>query len=304
MSWSPPPGAYGAADPLFLLLIALGVEAYLGGRAFRLRWLPNPRPAFAVALAGIEQRLNRPERGARALFVRGVLVTAGVVIAAVVVGWLVGWITRQYPFAWVLEIALLVMLLDQRVTWLRGVTVRGALATGSLVQAREALRPLVAEDLNPSAIEGLDQAAIVAASLAGLGRRFADRLVAPVFWYVLIGPAGLLLQQALLVASVALQRSGRFGEPAARAQRAVALIPRLLASVLLAAAALFVPAGRPLAGLRALRAPDRAAATVLAHAFTPATGLGRLDCALVAYAVASLINAGAIALLALIRLAL
>lgn len=304
MSWSPPPGAYGAADPLFLLLIALAVEAYLGGRAFRLRWLPSPRPVFAVALAGIEQRLNRPERGGRALFVRGILVAAGVGVTAVGTGALVAWITRQYPFAWVFEILLLVMLLDQRVTWLRGVAVRSALATGSLVRARETLRPLAAEDLSRTAIEGLDQAAIVAASLAGLGRRFADRLIAPVFWYILLGPPGLLLQQGLLVASVALQRSGRFGEPAARAYRLIALLPRLIASVMLAAAALFVPAGRPLAALRALQAQDRGAGTVLAHAFAPTTGLARFDCALVAYAVASLINAGLIALLALVRLAL
>ena len=27
MSWTSPPGAWGAADPLFLLLIALGLEA-------------------------------------------------------------------------------------------------------------------------------------------------------------------------------------------------------------------------------------------------------------------------------------
>lgn len=304
MSWSPPPGAYGAADPLFLLLIALAVEAYLGGRAFRLRWLPHPRAALAVALAEVEQRLNRPERGARALVARGILVAAGVVIATVGSGALLGWITRQYPFAWVIEIALLFMLLDQRVTWLRAVGVRGALATGSLVRAREALRPLVAEDVSPSAIEGLDQAAIIAASLAGLGRRFADRLIAPVFWYVVLGLPGLLLQQGLLAGSVALQRSGRFGAPMARLHRLVTVLPRLIACALLAVAALFVPAGRPLAALRALKARGRAAATVLAQAFAPTTGLARLDCALVAYAVACLINAGLIALLALIRLAL
>ena len=61
MPWTAPPGAWGAADPLFLLLIALGIEGYLGGRALRFAWTGNPRRALAVLCLDLARRLNRHE---------------------------------------------------------------------------------------------------------------------------------------------------------------------------------------------------------------------------------------------------
>src|SRR5690625_7583389 len=58
------PGTFGYADPLFLLIAALALEAYLG----RGNWLGSlsrgPRRWVARLARTLEQRLNRPERGA------------------------------------------------------------------------------------------------------------------------------------------------------------------------------------------------------------------------------------------------
>ncbi len=41
----------------------------------RLGWMPNPRAAFARLVGALSRRLDRPERGARNLRIRGAVVT-------------------------------------------------------------------------------------------------------------------------------------------------------------------------------------------------------------------------------------
>ncbi|MFQ5774798.1 MAG: cobalamin biosynthesis protein [Kiloniellaceae bacterium] len=305
MSWSPPPGAYGAADPLFLLLIALAVEAYLGDRPLRLRWMPNPRRAVAAAVLELDRRLDRPERGARALRTRGAVVAAALALGALGLGWLAALVTRHYPFAWVAELFLLILLVEQRGTWRHAAALGEALRAGSLVRAREALRPLVVERLGPGELDALGAAALVEAALSALGRRFAARLAGPVFWYVLLGLPGLFLQQAVLVMAVTLGAgAGPFGEAARTLARAVAFVPGYLSGLVLAAAAAFVPGGRPAAAAPGALAGRLAPSGVLAAALGHLAAEARLSRALAAFAVACLINAGLIAVLALVRLGL
>ena len=126
MAFTSAPGAYGAADPLFLLLIALAIEAYLGDRPLRLGWMPNPRAAFARLVGALSRRLDRPERGARNLRIRGAVVTLALAVATLAFAWPVQWLTRHYPLAWVFEVALLALLLAQRSTWSRAAAVAAA----------------------------------------------------------------------------------------------------------------------------------------------------------------------------------
>jgi len=304
MTWPAPPGAYGAADPLFLLLIALAVEAYLGGHPLRPSWLPNPRRAVARIVGQLAHRLDRPRRGARALRLRGVCAIVAVALSALLAGALIGWLTRHYPFAWIVELLLLGLLIDQRATWRQGEAVRAGLRARSLIRAREALRPLAIERVAPATIDGFAVPAIVITALDGLARRFVDRLAAPVFWYVVAGLPGLFAQQAVYVAAATLGHgSAPFGAPARAANRALALLPGLLAGFLLAMAAIFVPQGRPLAALGAL-AKGAGAPGVLAAAIGARLPLGRMTRGLGVFAVGCLIDAGLVALLALGRLSL
>lgn len=300
MSFSAPPGAYGSADPLFLLLAALAIEAYLGGRLPRLPWLPHPRRALSRAVAGLEARLNRRERTAAARRTRGVLVTAVLLSLAAAAGWLAMLLTRNYPFAWTLELLLLASLVSQRGTWRLAAALRTALADGSLERARRALAPLAADRLSPTAVEALDRAQLAPAGVAALGHRLGGDLAGPVLWYVALGLPGLFLQQTALVLRRQLAAPGPFGAAASRAGRVLAAPGELLAGLLLAGAALFVPGGRPGRALGAARRPERAIAAAL-PAEEATRHLGR---ALALFAVACLILAGLVAALALLRLAL
>jgi len=303
MNWPSPPGVYGSAEPLFLLLMALAVEAYIGGLSLRGGWLPRPRRAFARLVREAERRLNRPERSAAARRQRGAVAVAALAALALAAGAAAALLTRYYPFAWVIEVLLLPLFLSQRGTWRRGAAVADALKDGSLIRAREALRPLVRERIEAARLERLDADGIIEVTIAGIGLRAAALLVGPVFWYVLLGLPGLLLQQAAYVMDRALAgRAGEFGRAAEWLEGVVSAPSRALTALLLAASAAFVPGGKPLAALRCLPARRGGPAAALAAAPGPATGTTRLGRALVVFAVACLFQAALIGLLALLRL--
>lgn len=306
MSWTSPPGAWGAADPLFLLLIALGVEAYLGGRRLGAGWRWNPRRLVARLCLEVARRLNRPERPAASRRRRGALVAGSLALGALVLGWLAALFTRHYPFAWTLELFLLILLIDQRATWRLGAELQEALASGSLVRAREALRPLVAESLAPDEVDRLDKAQIVEAALLALGRRFAERALAPVLWYVVLGLPGLFMQQTAFIMAAVLgtqPQTGAYGEPARSLARAVAYVPDLVAALLLSLAAVFVPGGQSWSAMHRAMTSGNPGGAVLALVLGRVALSARLNRALVVFAVAALIAAALIAALALARLA-
>ncbi len=285
--------------------MALAIEAYVGGLSLRGGWLPRPRRAFARLVREVERRLNRPERSVADRRLRGTVAVLSLAVLTVVVGALAALVTRYYPFAWVIELLFLPLILTQRGTWRRGAAVADALKDGSLIRAREALRPLVRERIEASRLNSLDGAGIIEVTIAGIGMRFAALLVGPVFWYVLLGLPGLLLQQAAYVMDLALRgRAGAFGDAAERLDRLVSAPSRALAALFLAAAAAFVPGGKPLAALRCLPPHRGGPAAALAAAPGEATGSARLARALVVFAVACLFQAAVIGLLALLRLSI
>lgn len=265
MSLPAPPGAYGATDPIFLLLAAMATEAYVGDLAALFRRIPHPRSLMVRAVAWAERKLNRPQRSRRALIVRGALSAAALAGLAAAAGALLGLVTRNFPFAWLVEWFILVSLLAQRSTWNRAGAVAGALAAGSVQAAREALRPLAGERLDPLELERLPAGGIAAAALDGLGRRFTGGVAAPVFWYVLLGLPGIFLQQGCRVMAATLSATNRPGSggpeaaaegdyalTAVRLNAALAWLPERLAGLLIVAAAVFVPTAHPLGALKRL----------------------------------------------------
>ena len=200
----------------------------------------------------------------------------------------------------------LCLLIDQRATWRLGAEVQEALASGSLVRVREALRPLVVEFMAPDEVDRLEAPQIVEAALRALGRRFAERALAPVLWYAVLGLPGLFMQQTAFIMAAVLgtqPKTGAYGEPARSLARAVAYVPDLAAALLLAQGAVFVPGGQSWSGLHRAMTSGNPGGAVLALALGRVVVSARLNRALVVFAVAALIAAALIAALALARLA-
>ena len=266
MTPTSPFGVYGANDPLFLLLAALAVEAYAGDVIARLPRVPHPRALLARLAGRLERRLNRPQRGRRALVLRGLVTVLALAAGAAAIGWALAAFTRVYPFAWVIELFLLVSLIGQNGA-LRGLKAVGeALETGGAERTRAALRPLAGERLAPEQLEALDQTGLSIAALDGGARRAVAAAVAPVLFYVLLGLPGLIAQQAVWVVAcvvatgnkpggpgLGVGREGDFALAAVKLDAALVWVPDKIAGLLFALAAAFVPGAHPLTALRRLR---------------------------------------------------
>jgi adenosylcobinamide-phosphate synthase len=261
----PMPGAYGATDPLFLLLAALVLDAYVGDILGRLPKIPHPR-ALVVRVSGrLERRLNRPRRTRRRLMVIGALTAALVTLAFAAVGVGLAVLTRGVSLLWILELFLIASLISQRAAGTGALAVGRALEARQIGRARQALTSLAGELLDPDDIRRMAPHEVALSAVAGLGDRFASAVVAPTFWFVLLGLPGLLAQQALRSYATTVATSNRpggggyrrgtegdFAFPAARLDAALDWIPDKLAGVILALAALFVPTAHPWMALKRL----------------------------------------------------
>ncbi len=326
MDFLPSVGAFGATDPLFLLLAALAIEAYAGDIIARLPRVPHPRGVMARAARALELRLNRPQRARKDLIVRGAVTVLTLAVAAAVVGVLIAWLRNLLHFVWVVEVFLLIAMVSQRGSGRQAARVAESLKAEDVTGAREHLRPLAGEMLDPQRLDALDARGLALAALQGLAQRFTAGVVAPVFWYVLLGLPGVLLQQAVRsTASVVATGNrpggggytpaseGDFAFPAVRLDAALQWIPDKIAGLLLTFAAVFIPTTKPLRALRRLR-PGRSwsvaalggALTLAARAdasISPvaAPGPRELKRALGLFAVGCLINAGIVAAIVLLR---
>ncbi len=168
---------------------------------------------------------------------------------------------------------------------------------------------------------------MIAAALDGLARAFCLQVIAPVFWFALLGLPGVFLQQTVRTAAVFLsarqlqagaKRQGSvrdlqilprsdFAVTALRLDKALSFLPLLLADAMLIAAALFIPGCSPAGAVRqAFSNRGNVAATLGGLLGLSQQGLlqmerTHIERAVAVFAVACLINAGLVAALLWLR---
>jgi adenosylcobinamide-phosphate synthase len=290
----PLPGAFGAADPLILLLLAMAVEGYLGG--MRLDGLLRPARARLVGVARrLQAKLDRPQRGRRTRVVRGWIVAVALLLPPLALGLAVEPVTRTLPFAVLLELPLVAALVRQRGAWQAAAGVRDALLAGSRQQAEAALARL---DPPQAVGSGLP---LVARTAEALGARFADAAVAPAMAYLLLGLPGLLAAAALRLLARLYGDDGPFGAGARVLQDILFWPARRLAALLLGLAGVFQPDGEGRAALAAAlsgAAPGRVLRLASERARDPVP----LARALWLTGLACLLHLGLVAVLLVVRL--
>src|SRR3990172_2319401 len=117
-----------------------------------------------------------------------------------------------------------------------GARVRDALRRGAVGEAREALRALCSRD--PSR---LDPPQLAAAAIESLAENVSDSVVAPIFWYLLLGLPGALAYRAANTLDARIGYHGHhewLGKVAARLDDLWNLIPARLTALLLLLAGL------------------------------------------------------------------
>lgn len=227
---------FGGPAPHLLLLLALALDAAAGdwiGRVLR-----DPAALSARVCAALDRRINRPERGDTALMMRGALVVLALLLAAVALGVAIEWAGGQER-GWIVELAAILACVRGRAAWVRVRAVRRALEHGGLPAARMEVAAMTRRP-----IRGLDEHGVVRAAVEHAAKAFDRKVVAPAFWYLLLGVPGMLAWSLIDGADRALGHPGvrleRFGHTAARLDDALNAIPARIAGVLLALAAPFL----------------------------------------------------------------
>lgn len=182
--------------PVAVLLLAFALDRWIGEPPARWhpvvwmgQWLSFTGAHVAPACCGAGSGRGRPGAGDAVVFLRGMLAWCAGAALVAVVALAVQWAAGQLP-PWSAAI-LLAVALKPLFAWrmLRDETaaVEQALAT-SLAAGRERLARLVSRD-----VSRLDATAVRESAIESLAENLNDSVVAPVFWFVLLGLPGAAL---------------------------------------------------------------------------------------------------------------
>src|SRR6516165_9015869 len=232
------------ADRLLLLVAGLAVDAVFGDMPAVFRRVQHPIVLAGRAISVFDRKLNRETRNEASRHYRGIIMVIFLVGAAAALGLAIERLCRGHPLGAIVKALLIAVLVAQRSLYEHVGAVAEALHSGGLAAGRSAVRHIVGRDP-----VSLDAHGVARAAIESLAENFSDGVVAPVFWYLLLGLPGLFAyKMANTLDSMIGHRSPRyrsFGWAAARVDDVLNLVPAPLSGLLLTAAAVFAKNCRP-----------------------------------------------------------
>jgi adenosylcobinamide-phosphate synthase len=227
---------------LFTLLLALALDASVGYPDGVYRKIGHPVTWIGALIATLETKLNRTAwrfaaRRAGGVVAVVVLVGLPVVLAVAVQGLVPGGVIGAVIIAVLASTLIASKSLYDHVS-----AVAVALAADGLAGGRVAVARIVGRDP-----ETLDEAGVARAAIESLAENASDGIVAPVFWFAVLGLPGLVAYKAINTAdSMIGHRNARyeaFGWAAARLDDLVNLPASRLTGFLFAIAAFAISGG-------------------------------------------------------------
>lgn len=245
-----------SADLLLAFLIGW-LEGTWGGITLihQLRW----QPMLAGLCRWLERRLNRERRSDATRVVRGLLVALVLVIPAILIGLLLTWLAAQlHPaYAAMLVGVLLFGSLRLGIAWRTARRIRQAVKHGRHEQAGR----LIDTHGHRNASAVLDDHGRLRAAVEIAARGLDRGLIAPLFWFVLLGLPGLftlvVVQAADDVMGTEDERLEAYGLVVGRLDMVLHLIPSRLAGLLLLASIAILRPARLRVALASLRKAAR-----------------------------------------------
>src|SRR6516162_3303282 len=235
-----PPGA----DRLGLLVAGLAIDALFGDMPGVFRHVSHPVAVAGRAIAFFDRKLNHETRTEASRRGRGIITLIFLVGAAAILGLVVERLCRNQLFGGVGEALRIAVLVTQRSLHEHVAAVAEAIDTGGVAAGRSAVRHIVGRDPTSLDVHGVARAAI-----ESLAENFSDGVIAPAFWYLVLGLPGLFAYKMTnTLDSMIGHRSAQyrsFGWAAARFDDLLNLAPAPISGLLLVTAAVFAKHGRP-----------------------------------------------------------
>ncbi len=223
---------------MIALLSVLVLDAALALSGMRL--IPDGSAIFSSLARFFERRLNRSRRSEASLVLRGAVAALFIAGIGAGLGLAFAVIAGQWEYGLAIDFLLLVHMISLRGTLGGARTVSRALVSGGFEAGRDALLARTVRNIHVTDDHGVARATVEIAA-----HRLCSSVVAPVFWYLLLGLPGLLAYRAVSATDAVFSRhngSGRgFGGLARSLDDLLGFVPARLTAVLIALAALFVP---------------------------------------------------------------
>lgn len=230
-------------DHLLVAILALCLNAvFAGPRSWLLASGLSSLFQFpAHVLRTLERKLNRDHRSEKERETRGILLVTMVVIDAVVLGYVLAWLcSGNLGFV---ELLIVAACVPVRACVDIGLAIHKQLQAGDIAKARQALEgtPWKHHAL-------LDEFGVARAAIELAAVHWACKIVAPLFWYVLLGLPGLLLSKLVYllqeVISPANQPVSSFAKATVGLNHFLHVVPVRLAAYICLIASLFLPSGK------------------------------------------------------------
>lgn len=220
-------------DPLFILLIALVLDWYLGEPDVLWSRLPHPVVFFGRAVSLADKRLNKRDDSEDAQYRKGALAVFLLLILSLLISLMLQHFIGMFGyFGVVFEIFIVFVLLAQKSLSDHVEHVAQGLRDEGLEGGRKAVSMIVGRD--PSS---LDQSGVSRAAIESLAENFSDGVVAPVFWYMIFGLPGIIVYKMINTAdSMIAYRNEKylwFGRVAAQVDDLANWLPARISAVLI-----------------------------------------------------------------------
>ena len=217
-----------------ILLPALVLDWFVGDpdRIWR-RW-PHPVVWFGQVVGFLDKRLNHAGAAARQQVRAGALAFFAMLALAVIAGMVLHGFLRMFgPLGWLLETVIVSVFLAQKSLADHVRAVATGLRAGGLDGGRRAVSMIVGRDPN-----SLDRAGVSRAAIESLAENFSDGVVAPAFWYALLGLPGLFAYKMINTADSMIghrtEKYLHFGRWSARADDFANYVPARLSAAIIA----------------------------------------------------------------------
>ena len=230
--------------PLILLVIVLGTNIYTGPLTLFKNHKWHPLNILESLIVWCDEKLNRENRSPSDRLIRGGLTSIIIFLFSGLFGYLVTCLSQALPLAWIFEIILLLIIVDQNIMFKNIKKIYKSLKNNDTTSARQ-----IIGDITPENQIKMDSFSIARTSIEVLATSLVIRLFAPTFWYVLFGAAGIVSYHAVTMLNTRINhnhmRYKDFGLITKYLNITLLILPCLLAGHLIFIASLFVPKTMP-----------------------------------------------------------
>lgn len=217
--------------------LAALVERFTGYPESVNKAIGHPVQWMGAGIDWLDANLNTRPHDATEGRLRGAIALLVLVGASALPAWFITLVLSGFSGGWIIEAAIATVFLAQKSLHDHVRDVERALSS-SLTAGRAAVSKIVGRNT-----ETLDESGISRAALESLAENTADGVVAPLFWYLLLGLPGLVAYKAVNTADSMIGHKSdehlHFGYASARFDDVLNFIPARLTALLFAGAALF-----------------------------------------------------------------